>query len=55
MIRAWAREVADKARARTARRKGKGAEKMHSSGPKCCVAFRNMRIRKREEEPEAWG
>jgi LmbE family N-acetylglucosaminyl deacetylase len=55
MIRGWARDEAGKAGARGARAKGKGTGGRRSTGPKYCEAFRVMRIRQREEEPEAGG
>ncbi|MGE5664028.1 MAG: hypothetical protein ACM31I_06845, partial [Deltaproteobacteria bacterium] len=55
MIRAWAREEARKAGTRGARAKGKGTGDRSSTGPKYCESFRVMRIRQREEEPEAGG
>jgi len=55
MIRAWASDEARKARVPAARRQGKGTAKKPAYGPKYCEAFRIMRIRQREEEPEAGG
>lgn len=55
MIRGWARDEARKAGARRARAKGKRTGGRSSTGPKYCEAFRVMRIRQREEEPEAGG
>ena len=55
MIRAWASEEARKARPAAPRGKGKGASSKPASRPRYCEAFRIMRIRQREEEPEAGG
>ncbi len=55
MIRAWASDEARKARARPARGKGGESARKRQPAPKYCEAFRIMRIRQREEEPEAGG
>ena len=55
MIRGWARDEAAKARTRASRGDGRGAGRKRPPGPKYCEAFRIMRIRQREEEPEAGG
>lgn len=55
MIRAWASDEARKARPAAPRGKGKGASGKPASRPKYCEAFRIMRIRQRDEEPEAGG
>ena len=55
MIRAWASDEARKARAREARPKGARTGGTRAAAPRYCEAFRIMRIRQREEEPEAGG
>ncbi len=55
MIRAWASDAAKTARPRGARSGGAGSGRARAAGPKYCEAFRIMRIRQREEEPEAGG
>ncbi len=55
MIRGWASDEARKARVPAARKQGKGTAKKPAPGPRYCEAFRIMRIRQREEEPEAGG
>ncbi len=57
MIRGWASDEAKRARARAARGGGTrtGGGKRTTGGPGYCEAFRIMRIRQREEEPEAGG
>lgn len=54
MIRAWASDEARKARSAATRSKGKGATRKPIRA-RYCEAFRIMRIRQREEEPEAGG
>ncbi len=55
MIRAWASDAAKTARDRAARGRGAGGAKARAAAPRYCEAFRIMRIRQREEEPEAGG
>lgn len=62
MIHGWARDEAEKARAEAAPAKPRGAAGERTrergrrpAGPKYCEAFRVMRIRQREEKPEAGG
>ncbi len=55
MIRGWASDEARKARARASRNRRTGTAGKRTRGPKYCEAFRIMRIRQREEEPEAGG
>lgn len=55
MIRGWASDEAAKVRAGAARGRSDAAPKKRAPAPKYCEAFRVMRIRQREEEPEAGG
>ena len=55
MIRGWASDEARKSRPAAARGVGRETSRKAAGGPMYCEAFRIMRIRQREEEPEAGG